>query len=157
MSPTGNCTNDNTGKLIKDSKKNNAVALCLGNFAPPNNTSLLSDTFPTLLFENDINRDTYLVKHIPGDNVFSFDKEANYYAVIRPDVNSIVFNDALTHDNTEADKAVLYDKGKLIERSDELCDIGKSSGRYYSCYEGICYSTKKTSKVNESNGETRKV
>ena len=166
VTPTGDCTDDNTGKLIKKGSKD---ALCLGNFDPDapvpgtapkakGGRKLLKRStkeLPSLEFltDGDDATNNYLVKHIPGDNVFSFHKEANYYAVIRPDVNSIVFNDALV----KTDSAALVDEGKLIARQDELCNIEKSSGRYYTCDKGICKSTKKTSKagVYELNGESK--
>ena len=162
VTPTGDCTDNNTGKLIK---KGSDVALCLGNFAPPEEGTATTSskraatitTFPTLAFatETGVN---YLVQHVKStSNVFSFDSSANFYAVVRPDANSIVLDSDYGNETTpKEDKAALKTDGKLIERQDELCDIGNSSGRYYSCKNGVCTSTKKTSKVQEDNGETRK-
>ena len=159
VTPTGDCTDDNTGKLIK---KGSDVALCLGNFAPPEEETATTPskraattaTLPTLAFG--AATDHYLVKHVPGDNVFSFAKNANFYAITCPDANSIVLDsDYGDDDEPEKDKAALKNDGKLIDRQDELCDIGNSSGRYYSCKYGVCTSTKKTSKDPESNDDSQ--
>ena len=159
---SGDCSSSNKGVLTKNS--NNKYVLCLGDFAPPQEAGAKSEradspnTFPSLEFLDSGSTESgnYLVQHVPvtgtTENVFSFDKSANFYAVKR-DVNSIVF------DSTDAeDKAVLYSDGKLIDRQNELCDIGKSSGRYYTCTKGICKSTKKTSKANdyEDNGDSKR-
>jgi len=146
VTPTGDCTDANTGKLIKDSKKSNVVALCLGNFAPPPITETTQSKFATLPFATTTDSEKYLVKHKSGDNVFSFDKKANFYAVTH-DTNSIVFDDSFTHTANAGDQAALVTDGKLIPRQNELCNIGDSSGRYYTCTAGICNSSEKTAKA----------
>jgi len=130
------CSADNVGKLVTI---NSSVGLCLGSFKGSN--------FATAPFAAS-DTSTYLVQHKAG-TIFSFDRTANYYTVS-------VTEKAITLkvDSTKQEDFAAKSDGKLISRTDELCDIDNSSGRYYTCKKGVCTSTLKTTRDPESNSDS---
>jgi len=136
VTPASSCTG---GKLATVDSK---TGLCLGGVF--GSTTILE--FATAAGDN------YLVTHTANDDdVFSFAKSNVNYYVVKQDVNAIVFDGTTA---IAADSAALKTNGKIIDRTAELCDISNSSGRYYSCTDGICTSTLKTGVADDDSEET---